>query len=76
MKPKIHPEYFDTTITCACGNVIKTRSTVKDIRVEICSNCHPFFTGRQKLVDTAGRIERFRKKYGLDKKESAEKKKS
>lgn len=67
MKPKIHPQYFDTTITCACGNVIKTRSTVKDIRVEICSSCHPFFTGRQKLVDTAGRIERFRKKYGLDK---------
>ncbi|PKK84214.1 MAG: 50S ribosomal protein L31 [candidate division Zixibacteria bacterium HGW-Zixibacteria-1] len=67
MKPKIHPQYFDTTITCACGSVIQTRSTVKDIRVEICSNCHPFFTGRQKLVDTAGRIERFRRKYGLDK---------
>lgn len=69
MKAKIHPEYFETTITCACGNVINTRSTVKDIRVEICSNCHPFYTGRQKLIDTAGRIERFRKKYGLDKKE-------
>jgi len=68
MKPKIHPQYFDTTVTCACGNVIKTRSTVKDIRVEICSNCHPFFTGRQKLIDTAGRIERFRRKYGMDKK--------
>lgn len=67
MKPKIHPQYFDTTISCACGNVIQTRSTVKDIRVEICSNCHPFFTGRQKLVDTAGRIERFRRKYGMDK---------
>lgn len=76
MKPKIHPNYVETTITCACGNVIKTRSTVKDIRVEICSNCHPFFTGRQKLVDTAGRIERFRKKYGLDKKERAKAKKS
>jgi large subunit ribosomal protein L31 len=76
MKPKIHPNYVETTITCACGNVIKTRSTVKDIRVEICSNCHPFFTGRQKLVDTAGRIERFRKKYGLDKKEQAKAKKS
>ncbi|UCD95545.1 MAG: 50S ribosomal protein L31 [Candidatus Zixiibacteriota bacterium] len=76
MRPKIHPNYVETTITCACGNVIKTRSTVKDIRVEICSNCHPFFTGRQKLVDTAGRIERFRKKYGLDKKERAKAKKS
>lgn len=76
MKPKIHPNYVETTITCACGNVIKTRSTVKDIRVEICSNCHPFFTGRQKLVDTAGRIERFRKKYGLDKKDQATEKKS
>ncbi|SYZ72689.1 50S ribosomal subunit protein L31 (modular protein) [Candidatus Zixiibacteriota bacterium] len=71
VKEKIHPKYFDTTITCACGNVIKTRSTVKDIKVEICSNCHPFFTGRQKLVDTAGRIDRFRKKYGLDKKDGA-----
>ena len=64
MKEKIHPKYFDTNITCACGNVIKTRSTVKDIRVEICSACHPFFTGKQKLVDTAGRVERFRRKYG------------
>jgi large subunit ribosomal protein L31 len=69
MKPKIHPEYFETTITCHCGNVINTRSTAKNIRVEICSNCHPFFTGRQKLIDTAGRIDRFRKKYGLDKKD-------
>ncbi len=67
MKEKIHPKYFDTTITCACGNVIKTRSTKKDIRVEICSNCHPFFTGRQKLLDTAGRVDRYRRKYGLDK---------
>jgi len=63
LKPKIHPKYFETTITCACGNVIKTRSTVKDIHVEICSACHPFFTGKQKLVDTAGRVERFRRKY-------------
>jgi large subunit ribosomal protein L31 len=63
LKEKIHPKYFDTTITCACGNVIHTRSTVKDIRVEICSSCHPFFTGKQKLVDTAGRVERFRRKY-------------
>jgi large subunit ribosomal protein L31 len=63
MKPKIHPEYQQTTIQCACGNVIESGSTRKDIRVEICSNCHPFFTGKQKLIDTAGRIERFRKKY-------------
>ena len=65
MKEKIHPKYEMTTITCACGNVIETRSTVKNIKVEICSNCHPFFTGKQKLVDTAGRIERFRKKYNI-----------
>jgi large subunit ribosomal protein L31 len=76
MKPKIHPKYFETTITCACGNVIKTRSTAKDIRVEICSKCHPFFTGRQKLVDTAGRIDRFRRKYGLDKNGKKESKNS
>ena len=54
-----------TTISCACGNVIETRSTVGNIKVEICSSCHPFFTGKQKLVDTAGRIERFRKKYNI-----------
>jgi large subunit ribosomal protein L31 len=65
MKDNIHPRYAPTTITCACGNVIETRSTAKDIHVEICSACHPFFTGKQKLVDTAGRIERFRKKYGI-----------
>ena len=76
MKPKIHPKYFDTTISCACGNVIKTRATVKDIRVEICSNCHPFYTGRQKLIDTAGRIDRFNRKYGLGKKDNKESAKS
>jgi large subunit ribosomal protein L31 len=65
MKSGIHPKYELTTITCACGNVIETRSTVKNIQVEICSSCHPFFTGKQKLVDTAGRIERFNKKYGI-----------
>jgi large subunit ribosomal protein L31 len=65
MKDKIHPKYEQTTITCACGNVIETRSTVKNLKVEICSACHPFFTGKQKLVDTAGRIERFRKKYNI-----------
>ncbi len=63
MKAKIHPDYFQTSIKCACGNVLETGSTKKDIRVEICSKCHPFFTGKQKLVDTAGRIERFRRKY-------------
>jgi large subunit ribosomal protein L31 len=63
MKEKIHPEYKDCTITCACGNVIKTKSTKKDFMVEICSNCHPFFTGKQKLVDSAGRIEKFMRKY-------------
>lgn len=63
MKKEIHPEYFQTTIRCACGNVVEVASTAKDIRVEVCSKCHPFFTGKQKLVDTAGRIERFRRKY-------------
>ena len=64
LKTGIHPKYYETKIKCACGNVIETRSTVKDIHVEICSNCHPFFTGKQKLIDTAGRVERFRRKYG------------
>ena len=63
MKAGIHPEYVETTITCACGEVIHTRSTLPQIRVEVCSKCHPFFTGKQKLVDTAGRIERFQRKY-------------
>ncbi|MEE9268761.1 MAG: 50S ribosomal protein L31 [Candidatus Krumholzibacteria bacterium] len=63
MKKKIHPKYEMTKITCLCGNVIETRSTVEDIHVEICSACHPFFTGKQKLVDSTGRVERFRKKY-------------
>jgi len=63
MKNGIHPEYSETIIKCACGNEIEVGSTKKDIKVEICSKCHPFFTGKQKLVDTAGRIERFRKKY-------------
>ena len=68
MKAGIHPEYKATTITCACGEVIETSSTVEDIRVEICSKCHPFFTGRQKLVHTGGRVEKFRKKYGIQEK--------
>ncbi|MDR1211818.1 MAG: 50S ribosomal protein L31 [Spirochaetaceae bacterium] len=65
MREGIHPKYELTKITCACGNVIETRSTARDLKVEICSSCHPFFTGKQKLVDTAGRIERFRKKYNI-----------
>lgn len=73
MREGIHPEYHDTTISCVCGNKIETGSTVKDLHVEICSNCHPFFTGRQKLVDTAGRVERFRKKYGIETKDEDEK---
>lgn len=63
MKKNIHPPYYDTTITCTCGNVVHTRATRKDIRVEICSKCHPFFTGKSRLVDTAGRVEKFEKKY-------------
>ena len=65
MKKGIHPNYDVTIITCACGNVIETRSTEKNIKIEICSACHPFFTGKQKLVDTAGRIDRFKKRYNL-----------
>ena len=64
MKANIHPSYEETTITCACGNVIHTRSTAKNIRVEMCANCHPFFTGEKKFVDSAGRIERFKQRYG------------
>lgn len=64
MRKEIHPEYAVTTIRCACGNEIATRATKKNIRVEICSNCHPLFTGKQKLIDAEGRVERFLKKYG------------
>jgi large subunit ribosomal protein L31 len=63
MKKDIHPKYEDVTIRCACGNVIETRSTKDDIHLEICSQCHPFFTGKQKFVDADGRIEKFKKKY-------------
>ena len=63
MRKGIHPEYYETKIVCACGNVIPTRSTKKEIRVEICSNCHPFYTGKQKLVDSEGRVERFKRRY-------------
>ena len=64
MKPDIHPIYATATVRCACGNTYQTRSTQAEIHTDICANCHPFFTGKQKLVDTAGRVERFRQKYG------------
>ena len=67
MREGIHPDYKPTTITCACGEVIETSSTKEDIKVEICSKCHPFFTGKQKLVDTGGRVEKFKKRFGLEK---------
>lgn len=63
MKNDIHPDYKECEVSCACGHTFKTRSTKSEISVEICSECHPFFTGKQKLIDTAGRIEKFRKKY-------------
>ncbi|MCH7820068.1 MAG: 50S ribosomal protein L31 [Candidatus Marinimicrobia bacterium] len=65
MKKDIHPEYTLTTVSCACGNTFQTRSTAGDLHVEICSACHPFFTGKQKLVDSAGRVEKYRQKYGI-----------
>ena len=65
MKDKIHPKYEVGTVSCACGNSFKVRSTVGDMKIEICSACHPFFTGKQKLIDSAGRVEKFRKKYGM-----------
>ena len=64
MKAGIHPEYHEVTVHCACGNTFETRSTLAKITVDICSSCHPFFTGKQKFVDTAGRVERFSKKFG------------
>ena len=68
MKPDIHPNYSDVTVTCSCGNSFKTRSTAgRDLHVDVCSECHPFFTGKQKLVDTAGRVDKFRQKYGMKK---------
>ena len=66
MKAGIHPEYKETTIKCACGNVIETGSTKENVSIEICSACHPFYTGKQKLVDTGGRVDKFRKRFGLD----------
>ncbi len=67
MKEKIHPKYHKVLVTCACGNKFETRSTKAEIRLEMCSSCHPFFTGKQKLIDTAGRIERFQRRYGKNK---------
>ncbi len=64
MKSGIHPNYKRCEVTCVCGNAFVTRSTVSSIKIELCSNCHPFFTGKQKLVDSTGRVERFKKKYG------------
>ncbi len=63
MKEGIHPDYVETRVHCACGNEFRTRSTVPEMRVEICSACHPFYTGKQKIVDTAGKVERFRRRY-------------
>jgi len=65
MKPGIHPDYHITTVTCSCGNTFETGSIKQNLRVEICSVCHPFFTGKQKYVDTGGRVDKFKKKYGI-----------
>jgi large subunit ribosomal protein L31 len=66
MKTKIHPKYGEITVSCSCGNVFKTGSTLgRDLHIDVCSSCHPFYTGKQKLVDTAGRVDKFRRKYGL-----------
>ena len=67
MKSNLHPELHLVDVTCACGNTFTTHSTTEDVRLEICNDCHPFFTGKQKLVDTAGRVERFQRRYGLTK---------
>ena len=69
MKQGIHPKYVETQVSCACGNTFTTRSTKPEIRTEICGACHPFYTGKQKMMDTAGRVDKFMKKYGLQKPE-------
>lgn len=66
MKEGIHPKYVEATVTCACGETFKTRSTKPEIRVEVCSKCHPFYTGKQKLVDTGGRVDRFKKRFNIE----------
>ncbi|HJM74809.1 MAG TPA: 50S ribosomal protein L31 [Dehalococcoidia bacterium] len=73
MKQDIHPEYFDTAVSCACGHSWETKSTKETIRLEVCSDCHPFFTGEQRIVDTAGRVERFRRRYAKADEEKATK---
>jgi len=73
MKADIHPKYMDCVVTCACGNTFTTRSTVPKLNVEICGNCHPFYTGKQKFVDTAGRVEKFRQRYGWGDKQAEKK---
>ena len=70
MKPKIHPKYQTVTVSCACGNTFQTRSSSKEIKVEICSQCHPFYTGKQKLIDTAGRVDKFYRKYNIQRDQS------
>jgi large subunit ribosomal protein L31 len=65
MKAEIHPEYVEATVHCACGNTWDTRATKPELKVEVCSRCHPFFTGEQRIVDTAGRVERFKRRYGM-----------
>ncbi len=65
MKDKIHPEYVEATVTCSCGNTFKVGSTKPNLKVELCSKCHPFFTGERRIVDTAGRVERFKRRYGM-----------
>ncbi len=67
MKSEIHPAYNEITVSCGCGNTFKTRSTGRDLHLDVCSQCHPFYTGKQKLVDTAGRVDKFRQKYGMKK---------
>jgi large subunit ribosomal protein L31 len=73
MKQGIHPKYVEATVTCGCGNTFKTRSTKEKITVEICSSCHPFFTGKVKFVDTAGRVEKFQRKYNWEARQAAQK---
>jgi len=72
VKPGIHPEYVEATVVCACGNTFQTRATKARLHVEVCSRCHPFFTGEQRIVDTAGRVERFLKRYGLSEQKAAQ----
>jgi len=76
MKSEIHPEYMEAKVTCSCGESFTTRATVPELKVEICSNCHPFYTGKQKLVDSGGRVERFQRKYGKKTSEAVKERKA